>query len=153
VDRPEVRGNPKGLMRVRIVAKGKKIEDARPNDTMWFFTSTIGKGTYANLLVPPEKPEPPIDFGKEGGYAAWRKSKNPGFYIAQLALKGPVLTIDPGNHSAFEELMKEEKIDKNGEFYRTKSGWLAGYLEKTGPAKIFTSEKGKNNLRRLKENE
>jgi hypothetical protein len=153
VDRPEVKGNPKGLMRVRIVAKGKKIEDARPNDTMWFFTSTVGKHIYANLLVPPDKPEASIDFGKEDGYTAWMKSKNPGFFIAQLTLKGPVLTIDPGNQTAFEELMKDEKIDKNGEFYRTKSGWLAGYLEKTGPAKIFTNGKGKNTLRRLKEKE
>src|SRR5262245_61226968 len=50
VDRAEVKGHPKGLMRIRVVEEGQKPEETPANNAMWFFTTTIGKHTYANLL-------------------------------------------------------------------------------------------------------
>jgi len=51
VDRPEVKGNPNGLMRLRVIEKGKLPEDAKERATVWFFTTTLGKHTYANVLL------------------------------------------------------------------------------------------------------
>jgi hypothetical protein len=150
VDRPEVKGNPKGLMRVRIVEKGKRIEDAKPGDTMWFFTAAAGKHTYANMLLLAEgSGANPPDFARESVYAEWAKNDKRGYYVAHLALKGPVVTIDSGDHRAFEELMKKENVAKDREFYKTARGWLSTSLEKNGPEAIFKSDKGKNTLRRV----
>jgi hypothetical protein len=153
VDRPEVKGNPKGLMRVRIVESGTKLEDVTARDSIWFFTGTAGKELYVNSLQIAEKSGSGVaqspDLGQEGGYAEWRRSKERGFYVAQVAIKGPVLTIDPGNHRAFIELMEKEKFPAPREFYQTGPGWLAKYLEKNGPKGIFDAGKAKNTLTRV----
>src|SRR5262245_20527989 len=57
VDRPEVNGNPKGLMRVRVIEPGKTIEDLKPRDAVWFFTATVGQHTYVNMLALSSKPK------------------------------------------------------------------------------------------------
>jgi hypothetical protein len=154
VDRPEVKGNPKGLMRLRVLEKGQKIEDLKPTDAIWFFTATVGKHTFANLLMisnKPKKLEWDPDFTREGDYARWAKHDQRGYWVGHLTIKGAILTTDPGNHSAFAELMKKEMFPEIGEFFKTPRGWLTAYLEKNGPAKIFTSGKGKNTLTRVDE--
>src|SRR5205814_1625579 len=46
IDVPEVKGNPKGLM--RAVSDGK-VND--PENVLWFFTTKIGKHMYANVVL------------------------------------------------------------------------------------------------------
>ena len=136
VDRPDVKGNPKGLMRLRLLEKGKSIEDLQPKDAVWFFTTSVSRNTYANALVLSNKPkkvgrEP--DLAREGGYAEWARHDQRGYWVGHLTIKGPVLTTDPGDHLAFEALMMKQKFMEVGEFYKTTPGWLTAYLEKNGP--------------------
>ncbi len=49
IDVPEVKGNPKGLMRMKWVGH-----------STWFYPTTIAKHTYANVIQGKE-----LDFGKE----------------------------------------------------------------------------------------
>jgi hypothetical protein len=154
VDHPRVKGNPKGLMRVRVVENGKKLEDLKPDDAFWFFTATIGKETYSNLLVVsanPKKHEWHPDFGREGEYARWAKHEQRGYWVARLSIRGQAATIDDGDHRAFDSLMKEHKFMEVGEYYVTPRDWLATYLEKNGPAAIFNSGKGIRTLTRVDE--
>jgi hypothetical protein len=154
VDRPQVKGNPKGLMRLRVVGKGEKLEDVKPREAIWFFTGTVGKHTYANLLVlssKPKKVSPEPDFAREGEYAEWAKHDQRGYFVAQLSINGRVVTTDPGDHEAFEALMKERKFMEVGDFYKTTPGWFTAYLEKNGPSAVFNSGKGKNILTRADE--
>src|SRR2546423_1469624 len=46
VDAPDVKGNPKGLMRAIMNPDGGDNEN-------WFFTTTVGKHTYANVILAP----------------------------------------------------------------------------------------------------
>ena len=154
VDHPEVKGNPKGLMRVRVLEKGKKLEDLKPKDALWFFTASAGKHAYANMLVVSNKPkkvdwEP--DFAREGEYATWAGHPQRGYWVAHLAIRGPVVTIDYGNLEAFRALMKKENFMELGEFYKTTPGWLTRYLEKNDPTGIFDSGKGTQTLIRKNE--
>src|SRR5262245_15300811 len=154
VDRPEVKGNPKGLMRVRIVDAGKKAEDAGRGESMWIFSSKIGDQTYVNALLqnPATKDGFPVDpdFSKEGAYAEWRKSDKRGFYVAHLEIRQDVVTVDPGNFGAFQELMRKENFTTMGSFYKTDPAWLTRYLEKNGPKGIFDAGKGKNTFTRVR---
>jgi hypothetical protein len=56
---------------------------------------------------------------------------------------GDKVTFDGGNRDAMEELMESEKIEKmpgpQG-WYKTPPGWLAKYLEKNGPDKLYNGE-------------
>jgi hypothetical protein len=153
VDRPEVKGNPKGLMRARMIEKGRKLEDVPAKGMIWFFTATAGKELYMNTLELAEEsssgfPQSP-NLGQEGGYAEWVRSPNRGFFVVRLSIKGPVATLDPGNHRAFVELMEKEKFPLTREFYKTGPGWLAKYLEKNGPKTIFDAGKAKKTLIRV----
>ncbi len=46
IDIPAVKGNPKGLM--RAVCSGRADD---PSNSFWFFTTTIGKDTYATFCI------------------------------------------------------------------------------------------------------
>jgi hypothetical protein len=154
VDHPEVKGNPKGLMRVRVLEKGEKLEDLKPREALWFFTASAGKHTYANLLVlsnRPKKAEWEPDFAREGEYERWTRHPQHGYWVGHLSIKGPVVTMDYGNLEAFKALMKKENFMEIGEFYKTTPGWLTTYLEKNGPAQIFDSGKGTQTLTRVDE--
>jgi hypothetical protein len=133
VDVPEVKGNPKGLMRALT---------KRGGDEVWFFVTTAGKHTYASLILAPNDVGGPLKFSKEGAFEEWQKAENKWYFVFRYARNGDKLTVDCGNHSAFTDLMKDEKIEANRgdkplEFYKTPAGWLAKYLDKTGPAKLF----------------
>jgi hypothetical protein len=154
VDHPEVKGNPKGLMRVRVVEKGEKLEDIKPREALWFFTATAGKHTYVNMLAlsnKPKKMEWEPDFNREGQFDEWTKHPQRGYFVAHVTIRGPVVTMDYGNLDAFKALMKKENFMEIGEFYKTTPGWLSTYLEKNGPAGIFDSGKGTQTLTRVDE--
>ncbi len=131
VDRPDVKGNPKGLMRVRVVTNGDTDKEV-----MWCFTTTVGKRTYANLLVF-NGVSPFPDCSKEGAYEKWATSKSRGYWVGLLTFKGDELILEGGDKNAFAALMAKEKIGEAGGYSKTPAGWLAKYLEKNGPDAIF----------------
>jgi hypothetical protein len=132
VDVPEVKGNPKGFMRAVL----------KSNDTeMWFFTTTVGKHTYVSLILATNDPGDPPKFSKQGMFEEWKKLEHKRFFIFRYARDGDKLTIDCGNNGVFTALMKDANIKAGTggpvEIYKTPVGWLANYLDKTGPAKLF----------------
>lgn len=145
VDRPEVKGNPKGLMRVRIVEPGQKLEDIKVLNAFWFFTATVGKHTYVNVLVVDSGPDGGkpelIDFSKEGVYARWTEHMDRGYNVAHVEIKGAVATLDFGNKKAFDALMSMNKFQGGRSVFRTPSDWLTKYLKENGPKEIFTKDK------------
>jgi hypothetical protein len=152
VDHPEVKGNPKGLVRLRVLERGQKLEDVKSKDSLWFFTANAGEHTYANLLVlanTPKKVEWEPDFTRPGQYDEWTKHPQSGYFVARLAVKGPVVTLDYGNSDAFKALMNKQNFMEIGEFYKTTPGWLTTYLEKNSPTGIFNSGKGTQTLTRV----
>jgi hypothetical protein len=65
IDIPAVKGNPKGLMRA--------VQHPWEPDA-WFFTTTIGKHTYATLCCDQNKERDVyVDFSKEGAFEKWNK--------------------------------------------------------------------------------
>ena len=137
IDRLEVKGNPKGLMRIRVIEKGKKLENVGQRETLWFFSTTLGKHTYVNLLIGKKEGDGP-HLAKEGEYAEWVKRKEGGYYVGWLVSNGDTLTLDKGDHKAVKKLMDAEKIARNEYYYLPEPGWLTAYLEKNGPEAIFT---------------
>jgi hypothetical protein len=137
-DVPEVKDNPKGLMRVVM----KKETESTP---LWFIVSPVGKHKYANILLP-EK-EGPLQFEKAGVYADWQKVEKKQFFVFRYVRDGDTLTIDCGNFDAFRDRMTTEKIrsveGKHVEFFETPAGWLAKYFDKNGSDKVFD---GSNSL-------
>jgi hypothetical protein len=144
VDVPAVKGHPKGLM--RAVYNGK-VDDLQ--NTFWFFAATIGKHTYATVYLAPSDKLKFTDFREEGVFENYTKSKNRQYFIFKFTLDGDNLVVDGGTGTVVEELMKAEKIEKTGEFFKTSEGWLAKYLARNGPDKIFTGE-NKQEYRRAK---
>ena len=136
VDRPEVKGNPKGLMRIRIV------EGDKTKETMWVFTAVVGKRTYANLLIGEGKTTY-ADLSTEGAYEKWAK-RGGRYWVGLLTFKGDELALDGGNEKAFDALMEKEKIATADGHYKTGAGWLAKYLDKHGPDAVFD---GKHTLK------
>lgn len=144
VDIPEVKGNPRGLMRAVFRSKG-------PPDVYWFFVAKVGKRDYIQLLVERKIDGKLPTFGKEGELAAWQKSDGRGYWIAQYSMDKDTLTIDGGRDEVFNELMKQEKftgsVHDHVKYFATPAGWFAKYLEKNGPAAIFD---GKGDVLRYK---
>jgi hypothetical protein len=132
VTAPEVKGNPKGLMRGVMTSGGRELP-------MWFFTSTVDKRTYVNVIVA-SSGDPPV-FDEEGAFAKWKKQESKQYFIFQATREGDKLTLDCGNNDAFTALMRESNIkDDSGKhfpYFYTPAGWMAKYLDKTGPDRIF----------------
>lgn len=132
VSAPAVKGNPKGLMRWATTDKGDGM-------TAWFYLTTIGKDTYATILLADAGGGTSPD--KEGGYAKWLKEDKKMYFVFKVARAGDKLTIDCANYEAFEKVAADAKIGHNGDkhfrYYHPPAGWLKGYLEKTGPAKLY----------------
>jgi hypothetical protein len=134
VDAPAVKGNPKGLMRSKTKMTGSESE-------IWFYLSTLGKETYANLLLVSGKDRSPPDFSEEGNFAKWQKDDKKEFFVARVTRKEDALTIDFGDYDVFGQLMKNAKIPDDGikplPTFLTPAEWLDKYLAKTGPEKVF----------------
>ena len=139
VETPGVKGNPKGLMRANTTGNSSKSE-------LWFYTATVGKHTYAIVLLGAKDGEG-AKFSKEGEYAKWKKVPKQQYFVFRYARDGDKLTLDCGDYDKFKALMKDEKITGDGgkyfEYFDTPAGWLDKYLAKTGPDKIYN---GTNNL-------
>jgi hypothetical protein len=141
---PEVKGNPKGLMRV-VSRQGERGEPS----TLWFFTTTIGKHTYANIVLADGFEG--VLFEKEGAFADWQKRETKSYFIFRYKLDGDKLVVDGGNREVVEKLMKTEKFEQvNQNFFKTPAGWLTGYLEKNDPCTIYDASNSKTYTRAKK---
>jgi hypothetical protein len=140
IEVPDVKGNPKGLMWVGETG----------GNEYWFFTTRVGKHTYANLILG-EKFETPPPLRTEGEFAKWKKDGKKRYFVVRYTLDGDRLTVDGGNHGAFQKLMAGEKVApvKDEDFYPTPAGWLAKYLDKNGPDALFDGS-NKGEYRRAK---
>jgi hypothetical protein len=134
IDSPAVKGNPKGLM--RAVCDGRADD---PRDAFWFFTTTIGKDTYATIYTIYDEPseEPRFaDFREQGALEWWNKWNDRRYFIFRYVLDGDKLTVDGGDTEAMEKLVQAEKI-AGMRYFDTRPGWLARYLEKKGHQTLY----------------
>lgn len=138
---PEVKGNPKGLM--RLSAAGP---DGGDPQHLWFSPTKLGKHTYANVLMTPgtiKDKDAYAQFDKEGGYAKWAKDAQKWVVVALYAVEGDTLTINQGDFDAAATRMSKEKFalpDHSGKgpmWYKTPAGWMAEFLTKNGPDEFF----------------
>jgi hypothetical protein len=130
---PEVKGHPKGLMRAVSRQEGQD-----PASALWFFTTTIGKHSYANIILAPGGGLDGVQFDKDGAFAQWQKGSKKRYFIFRYKLDGDKLVVDGGNDKVFANLMKTEKfgqVDSN--FFETPAGWLTKYLGKNDPDTIY----------------
>lgn len=129
VDAPAVKGNPKGLMR------GVAVMENGETKTWWFFLGAVGKHTYGTFIAEE------VALDKEDGFAAWQKKARREYFVFQYVRDGDKLTLNWGNYDAFEKVMEGAGIGHNGgkhfRIYDTPAGWLAKYLDKSGPGKLF----------------
>lgn len=134
VDIPEVKGNPKGLMRATFSQVNV------PPEEYWFFVARVGKADYIQMLVE-RRVDSKLSFAKEGAFAAWQKSDVRGYWIGKYAFDKDSLTIDGGRAETFKAIMKREKFAGSKHdyttFFATPAGWLAKHIEKNGPDEIF----------------
>ena len=144
IDSPAVKGNPKGLM--RAVNNGQADD---PKNFFWFFTTTIGKHTYVTIYLEPGEALKCADFRKEGAFEKWNKGKDRRYFIFRFMLDGDKLTVDGGDGQAMTKLMQAEKIEGMPHF-KTPPGWLAKYLEKSGPEPLYNGANVQEWLREKK---
>jgi hypothetical protein len=144
IDAPQVKDNPKGLMRS---SSRPKTGEGEP---FWFFTTTIGKHSYASIIVEPTKDRAFPQFDKEGAFAEWQKDPNRRYFIFRYKIDGAKLLVDGGNEKAVRTLMEKEKIEADANFFATPSGWLAKYLEKNDPDTIYDESNSKKYTRAKK---
>jgi hypothetical protein len=133
IDSPAVKGNPKGLM--RAVYDGRADD---PRNAFWFFTTTIGKHTYATFYLEPlDKDKVEFaDFRKEGAFEKWNKGNDRRYWIFVYVLDGDKLTVGGMDKEAMKKLMQAENIE-GMPYFKTPPGWLATYLEKSGPQTLY----------------
>ena len=129
IDSPAVKDNPKGLM--RAVYDGQADD---PKNAFWFFTTTIGKHTYATIYLEPRDKLEFADFRKEGAFEKWNKGNDRRYYIFRYVLDGDKLTVDLGDKEGMKKLLK---VGGNQDFFKTPPGWLAACLEKSGPQTLY----------------
>jgi hypothetical protein len=97
----------------------------------WFFTTTIGKRSYANTVLAPQAELKSPPFHKEGAFAEWQKEKNKRYFIFRYTIEGDKLVVDGGNQKVVEDLMAAEKFKLNAtHVFETPATWFARYLEK-----------------------
>jgi hypothetical protein len=120
--------------------RGVMVKDGT-NRQLWIFTHTIGKHTYASIILAGDDRDDLPQFDKEGAYEKWKKEDKKRYFIFQYARDGDKLTLDCGNLDTFTKLMADAKINSDGskvlEYYFTPTEWLDKYLDKTGPDKLF----------------
>lgn len=133
LDAPAVKGNPKGLMRA--------VKNDETDSESWFFTTALGKHTYATVLVTAGAGNDGPSLGREGEYAKWAKADRKRYFVFRYALDGDNLTLDAANFDTFKEVAKAANLDDDGAkhlaYYTTPDEWLAKYLAKSGSDKIY----------------
>src|SRR5262245_19695925 len=136
VYQPKVKGNPKGLMRATAHPKDKP----EPNDSLWFFTTTVAKHTYANMAMTKHKDKDEVmfaDFSTEGAYEKWAKGEERWYWVVLLEIEEDKVTLHEADAKAMAKVMKEEKIEEVKYRFKTPAGWFAKYLEKNGPGALY----------------
>jgi hypothetical protein len=157
IDVPVGKGNPKGLMRIR------NSNEAEETGGMWFYTTRIGKQTYANICLAAwawfETQEienvqgfstvfKGAQFEKAGDFEKWLKDEDKRYLIGKLSFNGDKLVLDLGAEFKVASLMKmggiERRVIRNrwsGEqvviAYRVPAGWLAKFLDENKPEAIY----------------
>lgn len=128
---PEVKGNPKGLMRITK-------PDKKPDEGMWFFVTTVDKQTYGNLCFDTEKKDK-LDFRKASEYEQWAKGQNRAYYVFKYTAGKDEIITNPGNGKAFKAIAADAKITENRKTagFETPPGWLAKYLGANGSGRLF----------------
>jgi hypothetical protein len=119
----------------------RAVYNGNVDNVFWFFTTTIGKHSYATICLDPGVGKY-ADFCKEGAFDKWNREKVRRCFIVRFMVDGDKLTVDFGDLEAMTDLMQAEKIPlENGEevkLFKTPPGWLAKYLEKSGPETLYT---------------
>ena len=157
VDQPEVKGNPKGLMRLDVVPR-KDPEKETEKRTLWFFVTHIGKHTYANILLGRAKNSGVAGFAqfdKEGTYAVWVKSDRRAYWVIRYNFEDDQLTTYEANEGV-DKLFKANQIGHTGgnngrgfdDFFQPPAGWLAKQLEKNDPDDLFSPNRTYNRLKK-----
>ena len=133
IDSPDVKGNPKGLM--RAVWHKEKANDLT---TFWFFSTKIDKNTYATICLESRGDELEwADFREEGAFKKWNKGDRR-YYIWWYKLDGDKFTLNYMDREDMKNLWRaENKIEDAGSYFKTPPGWLAKYLEKNGPETLY----------------
>ena len=106
-------------------------------NTFWFHLTTIGKHTYATVYIGDPNKDGFADFREPGAFEKWQKGVDRKYFVYRYTLDGDSLVVDGGSDAAFKALMADEKVAKDGDYFKTPAGWLARYLEKTGPDKVY----------------
>jgi hypothetical protein len=148
VDVPEVKGNPKGLMR------GTDPSKANPGigEVVWFFVTKLEQESYVNVICDTEaKGNPFPDFGTEGEFGKWQKAPGKVCLILHYSVADDELTVNTGDEKAIKALVKKEKFEviKN-DIPKFPEGWLAKHLAKNGPGELYPKEKGQKLVRQKK---
>jgi hypothetical protein len=139
---PEVKENPSGLMTETDV-------ESNQGKTLFFFVSTIGKHSYANFCFERGSGNGLARLDKEGEYRRWSRSPDRRFCVIHYVVEKDSILINSGDTEAFKGLMRNEKfesVDKDTHF-KIPAGWLAKYLEKNGPEKLFPEAEAKRLIR------
>ena len=77
------------------------------------------------------------DFRTEGAFETWNKGDRR-YCIYWYEVDGDKLTLNSADDEAMNKLMEVEKIERaGGGCFKTPPGWLAKYLEKSGPEKLY----------------
>lgn len=147
IDMPEVKGNPKGLMRATDPTKPNSADD-----TMWFSVTRLNQETYINVLGETNRKGSPFpDFSTEGEFAKWQRSPGKACLIIHYAAGDEELVVNTGAEKALKELLKKEKIEvTKDDIPKFPEGWLAKYLTKNGPGGLYPKEKGQKLVRQKK---
>jgi hypothetical protein len=134
VTAPEVKGNPKGLMRGTL----NRGDEVIP---MWFYLAPVGTHTYATVIVGPSTNGEMPAFGTDGAFAKWERGAKKQYFVFRVARDGDKLTLDTGNHEAFTKLMKAANVPSDGAkhvpYFAPPAGWITKTLGKDGPDAVF----------------
>jgi hypothetical protein len=139
IDQPEVKGNPKGLMRMWMHGEPKSF-------TIWFFVATVAREKYGSMCLyvgggdEIENTDWCVHLHKEGMYAKWAKNEDRRYIIFWYSSGKDELVINFGEEEVTKKVMKDEGIGHDYGF-KTPAGWLAKYLEKNGREKLFPANK------------
>jgi hypothetical protein len=136
IDAPEVKGNPKGLMRMFML---NGMKDANDPDPLWFFVATVGKEKFGNACLERDvENNATLDLGKEGGYEKWTKQPVRVYFVFRYTSGKDELTINFGDADAFKRIADDAGLKKvKDTAYQTSVGWFEKYLDKNGSDKIF----------------
>jgi hypothetical protein len=129
IDAPEVKKNPKGLMRATTDSQGP----------LWFYAASAGKHRYAVVCAgQPGEKQPQFD--KKKAFAEWQKGK-PVYWVFRYTLDGDALTLDIGDYNVVQRQFDAAGIASDGgkyfRVYSPTADWLAKLYAKDDVDKVY----------------